>query len=58
MWGGVMRNDCYDIGLIFMSFGINPNGFKKKRHAKKFFKKYILPVLKKEEKNSVTADVV
>jgi len=53
-----MRNDCYDIGLIFMSFGINPNGFKKKRHAKKFFKKYILPVLKKEEKNSVTADVV
>lgn len=38
-----MRNDIWDIGLVFMAFGINPNRFKNKRIAKKFFKKYLLP---------------
>ena len=38
-----MRNDFWDIGLILMSLGIDPSSFKKKRHAKKFIKKYIQP---------------
>ena len=44
-----MANHYFDIGLIFMSHDINPESFKNKRHAKKFFKKYIQPSLKKED---------
>ena len=41
------RNDYFDAGMILYSIGINPESFKKKRHLKKFFKKHLLPILKK-----------
>ncbi len=39
---------CIDVGIVWSAFGIDPYGFKKPRHAKKFFKKYLRPILLRE----------
>ena len=47
VWDKEENDHFFDLYSIFISFGINPDSFKKKRHAKKFFKKYLRPLLLK-----------